>query len=172
MFSLAFEILSDLQLNVFAVPIFVREFAVAAGAHGVYRWPSADILALHSSIAVADVDFIHLHKTADFICSCAEAGRYGSKCDAEQVAALAGYGKKFGLAFQILDDVIDADMATGKKEVSILHVMSRENAIKKAQSMIESASHAIEIFGTAAKLLENITRFAFAKLLITRFFYV
>jgi len=116
----AFEILADVATRHYRGCDFVRELAKASGASGVMGGQAADILALNNSVTAADIDFIHLHKTADLFVAALKLGAMAADANATQLAALSEYGKNFGLAFQILDDVIDADAATGKKEVSIL----------------------------------------------------
>jgi geranylgeranyl diphosphate synthase type II len=165
LFSLTFEILADVAARDYRGCDFVREFAKASGASGVMGGQAADILALNNSVTAADIDFIHLHKTADLFVAALKLGAMAADADELQLAALSEYGKNFGLAFQVLDDVIDADAATGKKEVSILNVLSREEAIKKAEALLASALHAIKIFGTDAAPLESILNFAFTKFL-------
>lgn len=165
LFSLAFEILADVATLRYSGSDFVRAFAKISGASGVMGGQAADILALNNSITTADIEFIHLHKTADLFAAALKLGGMTANANEAQLSALTEYGKNFGLAFQILDDVIDADIdaAVKKNEVSILNILSREDAIKKAEMMIASAQHAIKIFGTAAVPLENILSFAIAK---------
>jgi geranylgeranyl diphosphate synthase, type II len=167
LFSLAFEILADVETRCYSGCDFAREFARIAGARGVIGGQAADILALNNSVTTADIDFIHLHKTADLFAVALKLGAMAANADELQLAALTEYGKCFGLAFQILDDVVDAnidtDAASEKKEVSILNVLSREDAIKKVEALLANALHAIKIFGAAAAPLERILNFAITK---------
>ncbi len=59
-------------------------------------------------------------------------------------------GEKFGLAFQIADDIADK----GKERVNILSVVSPKSAKEKIKSLIDSANTSLSIFGDRAETLK------------------
>src|SRR5438105_27005 len=82
----------------------------AAGAGGMVGGQALDLAAEGSARrrgATARLREIHLRKTAALISGALEAGAIAGGADRAQAAALAAYGRRLGLAFQITDDVLD-----------------------------------------------------------------
>lgn len=93
----------------------VRELADAAGSQRLIGGQMADLLAEKQSDATAaDLDFIHLNKTAAMIEAALAMGALAAAAPAAAVATIRRAGRHLGLAFQIIDDVLDAtaDSAT------------------------------------------------------------
>lgn len=90
-----------------------REIADAAGSERLIGGQMADLLAEKKSNATAsELDFIHLNKTAAMITVSLVAGGLCGGATAGQVEALRTAGRHLGLAFQIVDDVLDATADT------------------------------------------------------------
>lgn len=81
--------------------------AAAAGAHGMVAGQMADLEAEGRPVGAAAVDFIHLHKTAAMIANAVISGGLIGGASAEQERAFSEYGLAVGLAFQIVDDVLN-----------------------------------------------------------------
>ena len=93
---------------------------------------------------------ISLKKTASlFSASCVAGGIIGEG-NRKQVEALRIAGEKFGLAFQIADDIADKK----KDGINILSVISLEEAKKEVASLIDSANTHLIIFGDKAEVLK------------------
>ncbi len=93
----------------------VRELADAAGSARLIGGQMADLLAEKKADATADdLDFIHLNKTAAMIEAALVLGALVGGAAPARVEALRTAGRHLGLAFQIVDDVLDAtaDSAT------------------------------------------------------------
>ncbi len=93
----------------------VRELADAAGSRRLIGGQMEDLLAEKKTDATADdLDFIHLNKTAAMIEAALVMGGLVGGADADALARLREAGRNLGLAFQIMDDVLDAtaDSAT------------------------------------------------------------
>jgi geranylgeranyl diphosphate synthase type II len=85
----------------------VEDLAKLAGAPGMVGGQVADMLGEQGITSVAELEYIHLHKTSDLIVfSVTAGGRIGGATD-KQLALLAQYGRNIGLAFQIQDDILD-----------------------------------------------------------------
>jgi geranylgeranyl diphosphate synthase type II len=93
----------------------VRELADAAGSQRLIGGQMADLLAEKQSDATAaELDFIHLNKTAAMIEAALALGALAAAAPPAAVATIRRAGRHLGLAFQIIDDVLDAtaDSAT------------------------------------------------------------
>ncbi len=85
----------------------VRELALAAGSAGMVGGQAIDMMSQGRDVTSVDVDDIHRRKTGRlFIGSCVLGGLAGGATDA-QIVQLREFGAAFGLAFQIMDDVLD-----------------------------------------------------------------
>src|SRR5437764_4174557 len=103
----------------------VRELAVGAGAAGMVGGQTDDWLwERQPSGSLADLESIHARKTGALITKCLRIGAMVAQPqnaggpDPSRLAALDRYGREFGLAFQITDDLLDVEgdlSETGKK---------------------------------------------------------
>jgi geranylgeranyl diphosphate synthase type II len=96
----------------------VEDLAKLAGAPGMVGGQVADMLGEQGITSIAELEYIHLHKTSDLIVfSVTAGGRIGGAND-RQLELLARYGRNIGLAFQIQDDILDLigdEQKLGKK---------------------------------------------------------
>jgi geranylgeranyl diphosphate synthase type II len=93
----------------------------------------------------ARVAYVHEHKTADLIrCALAMGGIAGGADDA-QLAALRRYGLNLGIAFQIVDDLLDADDPAKKDEMGILQVVGIDEAKRRAGALTSEALAALDV---------------------------
>jgi Geranylgeranyl pyrophosphate synthase len=93
----------------------VRELADAAGSRRLIGGQMEDLLAEHKADATSDeLEFIHVNKTAAMIEAALVMGGLVSEAKSDDVQRLRAAGRHLGLAFQIVDDVLDAtaDSAT------------------------------------------------------------
>ena len=94
----------------------------------------------------ARVSYVHAHKTGDLIaCACEMGAVAGGAASAEGFGgnsprSLArDYGRALGLAFQIIDDLLDAEDPAKSSELSILRVATPEEARAQARAATEKA---------------------------------
>ena len=85
-----------------------RELAAAAGSRRLVGGQMEDLLAEKKPATAADLEFIHLNKTAAMIEAALVMGGLIGGANADTAAALRRAGRHLGLAFQIVDDVLDA----------------------------------------------------------------
>ncbi|SIS62930.1 farnesyl-diphosphate synthase [Alicyclobacillus vulcanalis] len=90
----------------------IRTLASRAGVDGMVGGQAVDIERTGGLGTLEDVEFIHLHKTARLIQACVEIGGYFADLDSEVRRALSVYGECLGLAFQMIDDVLDVTAST------------------------------------------------------------
>ena len=91
----------------------VRELADAAGSRRLIGGQMEDLLAEKKANATPDeLEFIHLNKTAAMIEASLVMGGLIGGADVEKIASLRRAGRHLGLAFQIIDDILDATADT------------------------------------------------------------
>ena len=85
----------------------VEELAAGAGAQGMVIGQMADIEAEQKHIDASHLAWIHRHKTGALIRASVRMGALLADADDESLDGLTGYAEKLGLAFQIVDDILD-----------------------------------------------------------------
>jgi geranylgeranyl diphosphate synthase type II len=111
LFTLAFKTLADFPIE----PRFIArkvqlisEIATAASTvDGMVGGQVVDILSEGKPVDAATLDYIHRSKTGALICASTRAGGILGAATEEERQALTRYGERLGLAFQIVDDVLD-----------------------------------------------------------------
>ncbi len=127
----------------------VQTLAAAAGSRGVIGGQSAD---LNTANATADPDsilFIHEHKTADLFRAAVETGALAVGADPQVIRTLGVFGRAFGLAFQVVDDILDATQPDDHG-FSCVQSMGMSWATDRAAALTRLAIGALEGFGDAA----------------------
>ena len=149
----------------------IHEIATCAGSYGMVGGQVVDMESEgRHDIDLATVQYIHTHKTGALIKASVVAGALLGRSTGQQLAAITRYGEAAGLAFQIADDILDiegtteeigkdagSDQARGKATYPA--VMGLFAAKEEAQSMMDEAMNALEIFGAEADPLREIARY-------------
>ena len=94
------------------------EISKGAGCQGMIAGQIADMEAENKQCTRELLDYIHLNKTAALITSAIRAGAYLAGADEKRMSDLTDYAENLGLAFQIVDDILDIigdESQTGKK---------------------------------------------------------
>jgi len=87
----------------------IKEIASRAGVRGMVAGQTMDVVLEGARPRQDMVEFIHRHKTADMLTASVMAGLLLADADGPQLAAGQAYGENLGLAFQMLDDVLDVE---------------------------------------------------------------
>jgi geranylgeranyl diphosphate synthase, type II len=140
----------------------------AIGPDGLIGGQSADLLATDRTIDFAMLERIHRGKTGALFNAAAVAGARTAGGGAEQVAALSAFAKNLGLAFQIVDDLLDVEgdpAATGKairtdvKKTTFVSFSGIAGARQLATELCETADRALVPFGRHADRLRELSAF-------------
>ncbi|MBI1283925.1 MAG: geranyl transferase [Thiobacillus sp.] len=112
--SLAFEILSGQPLAVDAGTQLrmAQLLAQAAGSRGMAGGQAIDLASVGKPLDLAELEFMHIHKTGALIRASVLLGAQCGTLNEATEAALDHYAKCIGLAFQVVDDVLDAEAPT------------------------------------------------------------
>ncbi len=167
----AFSILSDPSLSsVISVPHLMgalREIALASGLDGMVAGQVQDMLSENREPDAETLQFIHSHKTGALLRASVRIGPilYGS--DQASLDALTAYGNSIGLAFQVIDDILDiegdteemgktagADEKINKMTYPLFYGMQRSKEI--ARNLITEAKEALSLFSSEADPLREI----------------
>jgi geranylgeranyl diphosphate synthase type II len=145
----------------------VREVAFSAGAYGMVGGQSQDILSENVEPDKDTLEFIHLHKTAALITASVKLGGILANIGKNRLKALTRYGENIGLAFQIIDDILDVEGSTEelgksagsdqkKRKMTYPSLFGVEGARQKAEDLISGAVDALRIFSSEAEPLRGI----------------
>src|SRR5207245_4741491 len=106
--TIAFQIVSSAKAAPrYDVAILLREIAVAAGSQKLIAGQVADLEAEGKNVKRDQLQFIHENKTAAILKSSVRLGGRSADADRRHVAALTRFGQGLGLAWQLIDDILD-----------------------------------------------------------------
>jgi geranylgeranyl diphosphate synthase type II len=152
----------------------LQEIAGAAGSRGMVGGQAADMAAENTVPDLPTVEFIHVRKTGALIRAAVRAGALLGDARPEQLRRLTRYGEIIGLAFQLADDILDAEGSrelTGKNsgrdqernKATFPAVMGLAETKERAQELLADALYELRGFGPAAEPLREIARFIVAR---------
>ena len=171
--SLAFQLLAEFRLadDPSAQLEMVKLLAVAAGSRGMAGGQAIDLTAVGATLSLPELEFMHIHKTGALIRAATLLGaRCGAALDAAELAQLDRFSKCIGLAFQVVDDVLDTDATTatlgktaGKdaqhNKPTYVSVLGVADARKLAEELRRDALAALDGFGARALRLRQLADF-------------
>lgn len=144
---------------------FLKEMSKGAGSQQLIGGQVADLEAEGKKVLLADVQFIHERKTAAMIVLSLRLGGMIANATPKQLKALSEFGKALGLAFQIIDDILDVtqssqqlgksagkDLAANKATYPA--VMGVEASLEQASRLTKKAHQSLKLFGARASNLE------------------
>ena len=147
-----------------------REIACRAGVRGMIAGQTLDVKLEGSEPNRDNVRYIHLHKTADLLTAPVVAGLMLAGANEEQLEAGRQYGRGIGLAFQIVDDILDIVSTTeelGKDAGSDIEkgkatypsIVGLEKSRERAHELYEESLKALEGLEGDTSILRSIAAF-------------
>lgn len=113
--TLAFELLAATPLSDQAAQQIemIKLLAQASGSHGMAGGQAIDLASVGVTLSLPELEFMHIHKTGALIRAAVLLGAYcGDVPSTQQLAKLDHYAKCVGLAFQVVDDILDIEAPT------------------------------------------------------------
>jgi farnesyl diphosphate synthase len=105
----AFRVLADAPLGAELRAQLVSMLAHAASTSGMCGGQAIDLAAVGQRLAIGELERMHRMKTGALLAAAVRMGAAAAGADAATAAAAAAYGRALGLAFQIVDDVLDVE---------------------------------------------------------------
>jgi farnesyl diphosphate synthase len=167
--SLAFQLLAEHKLADDQLEM-VRTLALAAGSRGMAGGQAIDLESTGKLLTLPELEFMHIHKTGALIRAAVLLGAACGQLAAEQRQKLDKYAKAIGLAFQVVDDVLDCDANTatlgktaGKDskqgKPTYVSAIGLPRAKQMAEELRADAHAALEGIGPRARRLAEMADF-------------
>jgi geranylgeranyl diphosphate synthase type II len=156
--TIAFEIVSNAKpTSRYDTSILLREVAVAAGSQKLIAGQVADLEAEGRNVKREQLQFIHENKTAAILKSSLRLGAMSANTDAKKLSAVTRFGQRLGLAFQIIDDLLDVTQTSeilgksaGKdvaaRKATYPAVIGLEKSRAEARRLTRQAHNALSVF--------------------------
>lgn len=171
--SLAFHLLAEQNLADSAqIQLeMIKQLSLASGSRGMAGGQAVDLASVGKTLSLPELEFMHIHKTGALIRAAVMLGaRCGNPLRDEQLERLDHYAKCVGLAFQVVDDVLDAEATTatlgktaGKDadndKPTYVSILGVSQARELAGTLRSDAFDALESFGAEAARLRQVTDF-------------
>ena len=157
--TIAFEILSYAKPTArYDMTALVRELSNAAGSRWLIAGQVLDLEGEGKPTSPKDLKFIHQSKTAALLTASIRLGAMSANAPAAKLQALTDFGQALGLAFQVIDDILDVtqtseklgksagkDVAAQKATYPAVFGLDRSRA--EAQRLTQAARDAVKPFG-------------------------
>ena len=170
--SLAFQLLAEHRLadDPHQQLEMIKTLGVAAGSRGMAGGQQIDLEATGKAITLPELEFMHVHKTGALIRAAVMLGASCGQLSANSREKLDHYAKTIGLAFQVVDDVLDYDANTatlgktaGKDskqgKPTYVSLMSLPRAKEMAESLRAEAQATLAGLGAPARRLSELADF-------------
>ena len=140
----------------------------AVGGDGLIGGQATDLLATDQQISFETLERIHRGKTGALFSAAATTGAVVSGATPDSIRSLSAYAKNLGLAFQIIDDLLDVEgdpKQTGKavredlKKTTFVSFSGVDGARQLALELCQTADRALEPFGKRADRLRELSQF-------------
>lgn len=170
--TLAFEILGRMQRpDPYRRTQIIRELATAAGTRGgMIAGQVADLEAEGKKVSAQQLEAIHRSKTGALIRAAVRAGALFTATRGRPFEHLSRFGEKLGLAFQIVDDILDVRSSTARlgkvahkdtrrRKATYPSVHGVEESRQLANTLVEEACAELKTFGPRGAPLREIARY-------------
>ena len=170
--SLAFQLLAQYPLahDAHKQLEMVTLLAVAAGSRGMAGGQAIDLASVGKTLTLPELELMHIHKTGALIRAAVMLGALCGELTDAKMAKLDHFAKCIGLAFQVVDDVLDAEASTAtlgktagkdaeQNKPTYVSVLGVASAKELAESLRQEAHAALDGFGETAQRLRALADF-------------
>src|SRR3982751_3912935 len=148
----------------------ILELAKASGSLQLIAGQVADLEGEGKTLSAAELKYIHERKTSALLCCSARLGGMSANCSAAQLAALTDFGYHVGLAFQIIDDILDVTQSseqlgktagkdTQARKATYPAIVGLEKSRKIAKQLTDRAFDSLKVFKGKAAALEALATY-------------
>ena len=148
----------------------ILELAHASGSLQLIAGQVADLESEGKKIRAPQLRYIHERKTSALLCCAVRLGGMSANCTLGQLKALSEFGYHVGLAFQVVDDILDVTQTTEKlgktagkdtkaKKATYPAIVGLKNSRRIAESLTSRAFNALKPFRGKAVALESLAHF-------------
>jgi Geranylgeranyl pyrophosphate synthase len=145
----------------------ILEIANASGSLQLIAGQVADLEAEGKKIPESQLRYIHERKTSALLCCSARLGGMSANCTPAQLKALTNFGYHVGLAFQVIDDILDvtqtseqlgktAGKDTASQKATYPSIVGLEKSRRIAEQLTQKAFASLKIFKGKAAALEGL----------------
>jgi len=148
----------------------ILELAKAAGSLQLIAGQVADLEGEGKKLSAQQLQYIHERKTSALLCCAVRLGGMSANCSTSQLKALTQFGYNVGLAFQVIDDILDVTQTTEKlgktagkdtkaRKATYPAIVGLAKSRRIAQTLTERAFNSLKVFKGQAKALEAMAEF-------------
>jgi len=148
----------------------ILEIAKASGSLQLVAGQVADLEGEGKKLSVAELKYIHERKTSALLCCSVRLGGMSANCTAAQLQALTDFGYHVGLAFQVIDDILDVTQTSeqlgktagkdvAEQKATYPAIVGLEKSRKIAEQLTAKAFAALKAFKGRAVALEALAEF-------------
>jgi geranylgeranyl diphosphate synthase type II len=169
--TIAFEIVSRAKpTRRYDMSLLLREVAVAAGSRKLIAGQVADLEAEGHQTDREQLRYIHENKTAAILTTSVRLGAMSANANPKQLAAITKFGRALGLAFQIIDDILDVTQTSEKlgksagkdvtaKKATYPAVIGLNASRTEARRLTRQAHNSLSIFGAKAEAFHALANY-------------
>jgi len=173
--TIAFEIATQAKpVSRYDLRDVFRDIAVASGSRKLIAGQVADLEAEGRRVTRAQVRSIHENKTAALLTASVRLGAMAANANAKQLAAITAFGRALGLAFQVIDDILDVTQTSDKlgksagkdiaaQKATYPAVIGLEKSRAEARRLTRRAHIALESLGEDAAVLRALADYLLAR---------
>src|SRR5438477_5367377 len=169
--TVAFEIVSKARpASRYDMATLLREIAIAAGSQKLIAGQVADLEAEGRKASREQLRYIHENKTAAILTASVRLGAMSANADSKKLSAITNFGRALGLAFQIIDDILDVTQTSemlgksaGKdiaaKKATYPAVIGLEKSRVEARRLTRKAHDALSSFDSSGEALHALANY-------------
>ena len=169
--TIAFEIVSRARpTSRYDTGTLLRETAVAAGSQKLIAGQVADLEAEGKKVNRSGLRYIHENKTAAILTTAVRLGAMSANAKPNELAAVTRFGRALGLAFQVVDDILDVTQTSEKlgksagKDVAAQKatypaVIGLEKSRAEARALTRKAHDALKVFRSKGEALRALASY-------------
>jgi geranylgeranyl diphosphate synthase type II len=169
--TVAFEIVSRTKpTSRYDMTTLLREVAIAAGSQKLIAGQVADLEAEGKKVNRSQLRYIHENKTAAILTASVRLGAMSANASAKELSAITKFGRALGLAFQVVDDILDVTQTTEKlgksagkdvaaRKATYPAVIGLNKSRAEARALTRQAHQALSIFGRKGEALRALASY-------------